>query len=97
MVIIWLCNWISHIHVSPYLDELILWLVIHHDIIISVSVLHENLKQSGLTWKVVHNLPCSEMKSCEHSGGQQDPCLSGDGLEFICLDKTSKNEHSCSC
>ncbi|KAF8234156.1 hypothetical protein L208DRAFT_1195996, partial [Tricholoma matsutake] len=32
-----------------YLDKLVLWLAINHDIIISVSVLHENLKKSGLT------------------------------------------------
>ena len=28
---------------------------------------------------------------------QQDPCLSGNGSEFICLDETSKNEHSYAC
>ncbi|KAF8225004.1 hypothetical protein L208DRAFT_1154692, partial [Tricholoma matsutake] len=27
-----------------YLDELVLWLAINHNIIISVSALHENLK-----------------------------------------------------
>ena len=32
-----------------YLDELVLWLAVHHDINISVSSLHENITKVGLT------------------------------------------------
>ncbi|KAF8234211.1 hypothetical protein L208DRAFT_1550679 [Tricholoma matsutake] len=39
-----------------YLDELVLWLAIHHDIVISVSALHENLKEAGLTQQILHKI-----------------------------------------
>lgn len=79
-----------------YLDELVLWLAINHDIIISVSALHDNLKQSGLTRKVLHKIALErdEELRAQWREVQQDPRLSGDGSEFICLDETSKNEHS---
>src|SRR5437016_3009225 len=39
-----------------YLDELVLWLAIHHDINISVSSFHENLTKAGLTRKILHKI-----------------------------------------
>ena len=36
-----------------YLDELVLWPAIHHDIMISTSALHRNLKNAGLTRKLL--------------------------------------------
>ena len=75
--------------------ELVLWLVINHNII-SVSALHENLKQSGLTWKVLHKIALEQDEELwvQWREVQQDPHLSGNGSKFICLDKTSKNKHS---
>ncbi|KAF9470297.1 hypothetical protein BDN70DRAFT_764483, partial [Pholiota conissans] len=39
-----------------YLDELVLWLAVEHDIAISVSALHSTLKSVGLTRKVLHKV-----------------------------------------
>ena len=39
-----------------YLDKLVLWLAAHHDIIISVSSLHENLTKAGLIQKILHKI-----------------------------------------
>ncbi|KIM73344.1 hypothetical protein PILCRDRAFT_15316 [Piloderma croceum F 1598] len=38
-----------------YLDELVFWLAIHHDIVISKSALHKNL-EAGLTRKLLHEI-----------------------------------------
>jgi transposase len=39
-----------------YLDELVLWLAIHHDIAISISALQETLEKVGLTRKTLHKI-----------------------------------------
>ena len=36
-----------------YLDELVWWLAIHHDIVISHSALQQNLQETGLTRKLL--------------------------------------------
>jgi len=43
------------IHESPelFLDELRLWLALYHDIQISTTALHDNLRQLGLTRKLI--------------------------------------------
>ncbi|KAF8803318.1 hypothetical protein BYT27DRAFT_7055575, partial [Phlegmacium glaucopus] len=41
---------------DTYLNELVWWLAIHHDIIISVSGLHRNLVEAGLTRKLLHKI-----------------------------------------
>ena len=40
---------IHAVMMAMYLDELIWWLVIHHNIVISCSALYKNLKVAGLT------------------------------------------------
>jgi transposase len=39
-----------------YLDELQFWLAIHHDIVISISALHTNLQEAGLSRKLLHKI-----------------------------------------
>ncbi|KAG1731086.1 uncharacterized protein EDB91DRAFT_1058956 [Suillus paluster] len=39
-----------------YLDEVVMWLTLTHDISISVSTLCRNLKEAGLTQKLLHKL-----------------------------------------
>jgi hypothetical protein len=39
-----------------YLDELVLWLALHHDIIISVTALQKNLQKARLTRKLLHKI-----------------------------------------
>jgi hypothetical protein len=75
---------------------LVLWLAIHHDIVISVSALHENLKEAGLTRKILHKIALErdEELRAQWREMQRDPRMQGDGSEFVCLDETSKNELS---
>lgn len=79
---------------DAYLDELIWWLAIHHDIIISRSALHRNLQDAGLTRKLLHKIARERDQEAraefmatihEHSGGQ--------GQEFVFVDEMSKNDH----
>jgi transposase len=39
-----------------YLDELATWLALTHDVSISISTLSRNLKEAGLTHKLLHGL-----------------------------------------
>lgn len=37
-----------------YLDEIGIWLAIYHDVQISTTALHNNLRELGLTHKLMH-------------------------------------------
>ena len=77
-----------------YLDELVLWLAAHHDIIISVSSLHENLTKAGLTRKILHKIAVErdeELRQQWREMQARDDFL-GNGSQVICIDETSKNE-----
>lgn len=78
-----------------YLDELVWWLAIHHDIVISCSTLQETLQAAGLTWKLLQKLALErdaalrlEWKEfvLEHGEGQ--------ACKFVIVNETSKNDHS---
>jgi transposase len=78
-----------------YLDEVITWLALTHDIIISTSTLARNLAEAGLTRKILHKIAQErdellrqEWKDSIRTNFQ------GDGSEFVCVDETSKNELS---
>ncbi|KAJ7106367.1 hypothetical protein C8R44DRAFT_638728 [Mycena epipterygia] len=43
-------------HPETYLVELQWWLLIHHDIQISISALHDTLEKAGLTHKLLHKI-----------------------------------------
>ncbi|KAJ7096202.1 hypothetical protein C8R44DRAFT_835292 [Mycena epipterygia] len=43
-------------HLETYLYELQWWLLIHHDIQISISALHDTLEKAGLTHKLLHKI-----------------------------------------
>ncbi|KAF8227992.1 hypothetical protein L208DRAFT_1490678, partial [Tricholoma matsutake] len=45
-------------HPDTYIDELQWFLVIHHDIPISILALQENLEKAGLTRKLLHKIAC---------------------------------------
>ncbi|KAJ3486394.1 hypothetical protein NLJ89_g11811 [Agrocybe chaxingu] len=80
-----------------YLDELALWLALHHDIVISIASLQRNLEDAGLTRKALQKIAAErdEALRAEFTGTIQDDTLfSGDGSEFVALDETSKNEHA---
>jgi len=77
-----------------YLDELVWWLAIHHDIVISVSGLHRNLVEAGLTRKLLHKIAFErdEILRAEYHT-QIGENSGGSGEEFVCVDEVSKNDH----
>jgi DDE superfamily endonuclease len=79
-----------------YLDELVLWLAIHHDIAISVPALQQNLTKAGLTRKILHKIALErdEVLRQQWRDMQAGDDFLADGSQFICLDETSKNEHT---
>ena len=77
-----------------YLDELVFWVAIHHDIAISCSALQRTLEDVGLTRKLLHKIArerdeflIAEFNLIRHQLSH------GTGEEFVCLDKVSKNDH----
>ncbi|KAF8224893.1 hypothetical protein L208DRAFT_1368958 [Tricholoma matsutake] len=64
---------------EAYLDELVWWLAIQHDIVISRSALQSNLEDAGLTSKLLHKIASERDEELradflvmvrEHSAGQ---------------------------
>ena len=77
-----------------YLDELVLWLAVEHDIKISVSALHSTLVKVGLTRKLLHKIAIErdeELREQWREMQASDDFLD-DGSQFVCVDETSKNE-----
>ena len=82
---------------DAYLDELVWWLAIHHDIAISRSALHKNLQEAGLTRKLLHKIARErdEEARCEFIEVIHDHST-GQGKEFVFVDEMSKNDHDTS-
>jgi len=89
---------IYHNEADAYLDELIWWLAIHHDIVISCSALHKNLEAAGLTRKLLHKIAKErdEETRAEYMDVIQD-CTGGQGMELVFIDEFSKNDHDTAC
>jgi len=81
-------------HSDTYLDELQWFLAIHHDIVILISALQENLDKAGLTRKMLHKIAHErdEERRAEFLHCIQND-FSGTGGEFVAIDESSKNEH----
>jgi len=79
---------------DAYLDELMWWLAIHHDITISRSSLQRNLEEAGLTRKLLHKIARERDAEIwdEYLAVIQDHAA-GDGEEFVFVDEMSKNDH----
>ncbi|KAJ2911303.1 hypothetical protein MD484_g9111, partial [Candolleomyces efflorescens] len=79
-----------------YLDEIIYWLAINHNVAISKTALHDNLKHAGLTRKLLHKVAVERNEQLRQqwrdliSGDE----VSGEGIEFVCVDETSKDERT---
>ncbi|KAF5345914.1 hypothetical protein D9758_011448 [Tetrapyrgos nigripes] len=80
-------------HKSTYLDKLVWFLAIHHDIAISQSALHENLQQAGLTRKLLSKIAKepNEVLRKDYVQAIQTK-FSGTGTKFITVDKSSKDK-----
>jgi len=78
-----------------FLDEVVAWLALTHDIAISTSTLSRNLAEAGLTRKILHKIAAErdeerrrEFRELVHNNFQ------GDGSELIFIDETSKDERT---
>ncbi|CAA7264085.1 unnamed protein product [Cyclocybe aegerita] len=85
---------VYHNEADIYLDELIWWLAINHNIAISWSTLHKNLQDAGLTRKLLHKIAKERDEEVwaefmevihDHSAGT--------GNEFLFINEMSKNDH----
>jgi transposase len=78
-----------------FVDELLLCLALHHDIAVSPSTLHRNLREAGLTHKRIQKI-ASERNEQQWQDWKSllREEFRGDGREFVCLDETSKDERS---
>ncbi|KIK95153.1 hypothetical protein PAXRUDRAFT_11628 [Paxillus rubicundulus Ve08.2h10] len=76
-----------------YLDEVIAWLALIQDIFISKSTLCQNLKELGLTRKILHKV-ATERNEALHEEFRESlwTNFQGDRSEFVCVDEVSKNE-----
>ena len=78
-----------------YLDELVFWLAIHHDIVISKSALHLNLKEAGLSRKLLHKIAIEhDTQLREEYMDTINGELEGDSSMLVFVDETSKNDHT---
>jgi transposase len=76
-----------------YLDEVVTWLALTHNISISVSTLCRNLKEAGLTWKLLHKIAAERDEQCRNEWRESlRTNFAGDGSEFVFVDEVSKNE-----
>ncbi|KAG1786960.1 hypothetical protein EV424DRAFT_1292525, partial [Suillus variegatus] len=81
-----------------YLDKVVTWLALTHDISISVSTLCRNLKEAGLTQKLLHKLAAERDEEHRHEWKESMRMnFTGDGSEFVFVDEVSKNEITWAC
>jgi hypothetical protein len=81
-----------------YLDKLVFWLAIHHDIVILKSALHTNLKEVGLTQKLLHKIAIEhDAQLCQDYLDTINGEHKGDSDMLVFTDKTSKNDHTLAC
>ena len=75
-----------------FLDKVCTWLAGQHNIIIGTSTLCHNLKQAGLTRKILRKLACErdEVRREEFRASLRNDFI-GDGSEFVVANETSKN------
>ena len=78
-----------------FLDEVVAWLALEHDIVISTSTLSRNLTEAGLTRKILHKLAAERDEARRRDFRQLiHDNFQGDGSEFIFIDETSKDERT---
>jgi len=78
-----------------YLDELCTFLALEHNIFVSTSTISRNLKEAGLTRKLLYQLVAERDEVLWDDWKESlRTDFQGDGSEFVCVDETSKNEHT---
>lgn len=78
-----------------YLDELCTFLALEHNIFVSTSTISRNLIEVELTRKRLHKLAIERDEALREDWIESlHTDFQGDGSEFVCVDETSKNEHT---
>lgn len=76
-----------------YLDEVVTWLALVHDIQISSATLSRNLREVGLTQKMLHKLVIERDEQRRDQWRHMIATeLSPDASQLVFVDETSKNE-----
>jgi hypothetical protein len=76
-----------------YLDELVFWLAVHHDITISKSALQKNLEEAGLTQKLLHKIARERDEQVwQEYWDVINGELGGNSDLLVMADETSKND-----
>jgi transposase len=76
-----------------YLDELVFWLAIHHDIVILKSALHKNLEEASLTRKLLHKIARERDEQLRQEYWDViNGDLDGNSDLLVMVDETSKND-----
>lgn len=76
-----------------YLDELVFWLAINHDIAISKSALQKNLEEAGLTRKLLTKIAQErDQQARQDYWDVINGDLGGDSDLLVMADETSKND-----
>ena len=84
-----------HTHPDTYLDELVRWLGVHHDIVVSTATLHSCLKDVGLTRKRLQKLAVERDEGLRTEWRDMvEELFLGSGEELVFVDETSKNDHT---
>ena len=61
----------------------------------STTTISQNLKEAGLTRKLLHKLATERDEILREDWKESlRTDFQGDGSEFVCVDETSKNEHT---
>jgi len=84
-------------HPYTYLDELQWFLAVHHDTVVSISSLQENLEKAGLTRKLLHKIAIErdeELRARFRADIWDLRNFSGTGMEFVTVDESSKDERT---
>ena len=81
-------------HPDTYVDELQWFLAVHHDILILISTLQENLEMAGLTRKLLHKIACEwDIQARTNFLHAIQTKFSDTGAEFVVIDESCMNEH----
>lgn len=76
-----------------YLDEIAEYLALYHDLPISITALHDNLTELGLTWKIMRRAAL-ERDDTLRAVWLEDTLLRYTADEMVFLDESSKDGHT---
>ena len=75
---------------SRFLDEIVDWLAIHHDILISITALHDNLHDLGPTYKTIKRTAAQHVEEVR-ALWREDVVTNFSCEQLVFLDESSKD------